>query len=90
MAQNNYEAPPILTTDIKYEVRKKEVEIWRLVTSIDKKKRAPDTFIVFAKEAIVGLDINGFLCDQGVENRIEKFDKLYLKDSEYYAYEAYE
>ena len=58
MAQNNYEAPPILTNDIKYEVRKKEIEIWRLFTSIDKKKRAPDTFIVFAREAIVGLDIN--------------------------------
>ena len=38
MAQNNYEAPPILTNDIKYEVRKKEIEIWRLFTSIDKKK----------------------------------------------------
>ena len=58
VAQNNYEAPPILTNDIKYEVRKKEIEIWRLFTSIDKKKWAPDTFIVFAREAIVGLDIN--------------------------------
>ena len=68
MAQSNYKVPPILTTDIDYEIWEKEIEIWRLFTSIDKKKRAPDTFIVFAREAIVGLDINKFLFDQSIEN----------------------
>ena len=43
-----------------------------------------------AREAIVGLDINRLSCDEGVENLIEELDKLYLKNSQYSAYEAYE
>ena len=59
-------------------------------TSTDKKKQAPAIFLSLigqARKAIVGLDIS---CDQGVENLIEELDKLYLKDSQYSAYEAYE
>ena len=94
MAQSNYKAPPILTTDIDYEIWKKETEIWRLFTSNDKKKQAPAIFFLSlisqAREAIVSLDINRLSCDQGVENLIEKLDNLYLKDFQYSAYEAYE
>ena len=93
MAQSNYKAPLILTTDIDYEVWKKEIEMWRLFTSIDKKKQAPAIFLSLtgqAKEAIVGLDINKLSCDQRIENLIEELDKLYLKDSQYSAYKVYE
>ena len=44
MTHSNYEAAPILTTDIDYEMWIKETEIWRLFTSIDKKKQAPAIF----------------------------------------------
>ena len=64
-----------------------------LFTSIDKKKQAHAAFLSLtgqARKAIVGLDIDKLSCDQGVENLIEELDKLYLKDSQYSAYEAYE
>ena len=71
-------------------------EIWRLVTSIDKKNDAPAIFFVFflsltvqAGEAIVEIDINKLSCNQGVENLKEELDQLYLKDSQYTADEAY-
>ena len=86
-------APPILTTDIDYEIWKKEIEIWRLFTSVDKKKQAPAIFLSLAgqaREAIVSLDINRLFCDHGVENLREELDKPYLKDSQYTAYEPYE
>ena len=86
-------APPILTTDIDYEIWKKEIEIWRLFTSVDKKKQAPAIFLSSAgqaREAIVSLDINRLFCDHGVENLREELDKPYLKDSQYSAYESYE
>ena len=39
MPQCYYIAPPILTTDIDYEVWKKEMEIWRLFTSLTKRNK---------------------------------------------------
>ena len=84
---------PLLPTDIDYEVWKKEIKIWRLFTSTDKKKQAPAIFFSLAgqaREAIVGFAINKLSCYQGFENLIEELDKLYLKDSQYSAYEAYE
>ena len=30
MTQSNFKAPPILTTDIDYQIWKKEIETWRL------------------------------------------------------------
>ena len=75
MAQSNYKVPPILTTDIDYEIWEKEIEIWRLFTSSDKNKKAPAIFLSLtgqAREAIVGLDITRLSCDQGVENLTEE------------------
>ena len=86
-------ASPILTTDIDHEIWKKEIEIWRLFTSVNKKKQAPAIFLSLAgqaREAVVSLDINRLFCDHGVENLREELDKSYLKDSQYSAYEPYE
>ena len=38
----------------------------------------------------MGIDFNRPSCHKGVESLIEEFDKLYLKDSQYSAYKAYE
>ena len=38
----------------------------------------------------MGIDFNRPSCHKGVENLIEEFDKLYLKDNQYSAYKAYE
>ena len=72
---------------------KKETEIWRLSTSVDKKKQVSAIFSSLkgqAREAIAGLDINKLSCDQEIENLIEKLDKPYVKDSQYSAYDGYE
>ena len=55
MARNNNKAPLILTTNIEYEVWKKENEIQYLFISLDKKKQAPAIF-------------SNLACDQGVGN----------------------
>ena len=41
---NNYKVPPILTDDVDYEKWKKEIKIWRMFTSLEKKKQAPAIF----------------------------------------------
>ena len=48
---------------------KKETEIWRLSTSVDKKKQVSAIFSSLkgqAREAIAGLDINKLSCDQEI------------------------
>ena len=78
-------APPILTTDIDYEIWKKEIEIWRILfTSVDKKKQAPAIFLSLAgqaREAIVSLDINRLFCDHGVENLREELEHMNLMNN---------
>ena len=55
MAQtNNYKAPPILTDDVDYEKWKKEIKIWRMFVSLEKKEQAPALFLTGqAHEAIL-------------------------------------
>ena len=41
---DNCKAPPILTDYGDYENWKKEIKIWRMFTSLEKKKQAPGIF----------------------------------------------
>ena len=41
---NNYKALPILTNDVDYEKWRKETKIWRMFTSLKKKKQTPAIF----------------------------------------------
>ena len=94
MAQSsNYKAPPTLTKGTSYETWKKEVKIWEIFTSLDKKKQAPAILLTLngqSREAALELDIADLNCDNGVKNLMKKLDDLYLKDSQHLAYEAYE
>ena len=61
--------------------------------SLEKKNQVPAIFWSLtyrAREAIAGLHINKHSYDQGVEHSIQELDKLYLKDNQHSAYEAYE
>ena len=51
MAEKNFKAPPVLTKDITYNTWKKELEIWKAFTSIDKKKQAPAIFLTLSGQA---------------------------------------
>ena len=44
MKSNNYKVPPILTDDVDYEKWKKEIKIWQMFISLEKKKQAPAIF----------------------------------------------
>ena len=45
MAQgNNYKAPPTLTDNLYYEKWKREIKIWIMFSSLEKKKQAPAIF----------------------------------------------
>ena len=94
MAQKgDYKAPPALTKDINYATWKKEISIWQLFTSFEKKKQAPAIFLLFSgqtREAVLQLELDKLNDDNGVKNLLEKLDKLYLKDDTHSAYEAYE
>ena len=94
-SNNNYKAPPALgkDVDISYETWKKEIKIWQMFTSLDKKKQAPAIFLSLtgnSREAILELELDKLNCDDGVKNLLEKLDNLYLKDTHHSAYEAYE
>ena len=83
MAQKgDYKTPPALTNDITYATWKKEISIWQLFASSEKKKQAPAIFLSLrgqAREAVLELELDKFSDDNCVKNLLEKLDKLYLK-----------
>ena len=51
MAQKgDYKAPPALTKDITYATWKKEISIWQLFTSLERKKQAPAIFLSLSSQ----------------------------------------
>ena len=90
---NNFKAPPVLTKDIPYNTRKKELAIWQVFTCIDKKKQAPAIFLTLtgkAREAARELPIENLTDDFGIKNLLIALDTLYLKDETLLTYEAFE
>ena len=94
MAQKgDYKALPALTKDITYATWEREISIWQLFTSLERKKQAPTIFLSLsgqAHEAVLELKLDKLNDDNGVKNLLEKLGKLYLKDDTHSAYEAYE
>ena len=81
MAQsNNYNTPPISTDDVDYEEWKKEIKIWRMFTSLEKKNQAQDPLTGQASGAILELDPDTLPVDNGLESLIQALENLYLKD----------
>ncbi len=72
---SKYFAPPALLKN-KYSTWKKEMQIWELVTSLDKTKRAPIVFLSLegkAREAILKLDTAVLNSEDGMKNWIHFF-----------------
>ena len=91
MASKHF-APPTLLKD-KYSTWKKEMQIWELVTSLYKTKRAPIVFLSLkgkAREAILELDIAVLNSEDGMKNLYEKLDTLFLEDINQSAFRANE
>ena len=92
MASYN-KAPPAFNKDDDYIKWCKKIKIWESLTSLEKSKQGPALFLALdddSQEAILQLDHDEIACDDGVENIINKLDKLYLKDKTQSAFEAFE
>ena len=79
---SKYFAPPALLKD-KYSTWRKKINIWELVTSLDKTKRALMVFLSLegtAREAVLELDTAVLNSADGMKKLIEKLDTLFLDD----------
>ena len=78
---SKYFPPPALLKD-KYSTWKKEIKIWKFVTSLDKTKRALMVFLSLegkAREAVLELDTAVLNSEDGMKKLYEKLDALFLE-----------
>jgi hypothetical protein len=71
---------------------KKELEIWKAFTSLEKKKQGPALYLSLrgkAKEAVKELSVAEISTDDGIQAITNKLDKLFKKDDSQSAYLAY-
>ena len=79
---SKYFPPPALLKD-KYSTWRKEMNIWELVTSLNKSKRALMVFLSLegiAGEAVLELDTAVLNSEDGMKKLYEKLDTLFLED----------
>ena len=91
--KNDIKAPPALKEDVPYENWKKEITIWQLFTSLEKKKQGLAILLSLegkAREAALELEVDELNKDDGVSKVLAQLDKLYLKDKLQLSYQAYD
>lgn len=91
--KSDIKAPPALREDVPYESWKKEINIWQLFTTLEKKKQGLAIFLSLegkAREAVLELEIDEMNTDDGVDKVLAQLDKLYLKDKLQLSYQAYD
>ena len=73
---SNCKAPPSLTSDIQYENLKKENSIWQLFTTLDKKARSCNIFVIIRTtyRSYMRVRYQKLNSDHGVENMLVKLD----------------
>ncbi|XP_066911985.1 uncharacterized protein [Clytia hemisphaerica] len=91
--KNDIKAPPALKEDVPYENWKKEITIWQLFTSLEKKKQGLAILLSLegkAREAALELEVDELNKDDGVSKVLAQLDKLYLKDKLQLSFQAYD
>ena len=86
-------APPPLVARENYETWKKEMVLWEMATTVEKKKRAPTVFLSLtgkAREAILELDASLLNTEDGLNVLIKKLDTLFQEDKNQAALLAYD
>eukprot|EP00116_Pleurobrachia_bachei_P001516 sb/3461778/ len=84
---------PILKDGGNYEIYKKEVEMWKLATSTDKKKQAPKLIMALeGKARQIGMNIatENIAADGGVDFLIQELEKVFAEDETQSLFEAVE
>ena len=93
MAQSS-KGPPVLDDDTDYEVWKKSIAAWELLTDLEAKKRGLSIFLNACKgkyfDIVSKLEIGTINCDQGVRNILAVLDRYCLSTEAQRAYAAFE
>ena len=92
MAASNYKVPPAFDEKKSYESWKNEVEIWRLVTDLDKKKQALAVALSLpgrARDSALEIAAGDLNKDDGMTTLLTKLDSVFLKEEKDRQYEAY-
>lgn len=93
MAAMNYKQPPKFDeSKTSYETWKNEVEIWRQMTELDKKKQALALALSLtdkARETALEVNVDQLEKDDGVKTLLKALDGVFLKEDKDLTYEAY-
>ena len=92
MAGKNFKIPPTFTEESCYEVWKNEIEMWKLVTDLGKKKQALAVALSLAgkpREVALEIPTSVLNADDGVDKLIEKLDGVFLTEEHENSYVAY-
>jgi hypothetical protein len=93
MAQaQNYKIPPKLGPDTNYETWKNEIEMWRLVTDLDKRKQALAVALSLtgkAREVALEIDADELNRNDGLTRLLNSLDKVFEKEAKDLSYAAY-
>jgi transposase InsO family protein len=93
MAQaQSYKVPPKLGPDTNYESWKNEVEMWRLVTDLEKKKQALAVALSLtgkAREVALEIDADELNRNDGLTRLLNSLDKVFEKEAKDLSYAAY-
>lgn len=82
-AAGNYKNPPPFDEKTAYESWKNEVEIWRRVTDLDKKKQALAVTLSLtgrARDSALEISAEDLNADTGMQTLIAKLDSVFLKE----------
>ncbi|KAL3048787.1 hypothetical protein OYC64_008293 [Pagothenia borchgrevinki] len=89
---SNYRTPPKFDEARPYECWKNEVNVWRRVTELDKKKQALTVALGLegrARESSMEIPAEDLDSDDGMAKLLAKLDEVFLKEEKDRAYEAY-
>ena len=86
-------APPVLKLEVQsYVMWKRDVEIWKLLTSLPANKQGLDLYMSLDQKfkAFVNLPVSELSAADGVDKLVKKLDEILLRDKDTLAFEAFE
>ena len=92
MASNSYKNPPKFDESTSYETWKNELDIWKLMTELPKKKQALAVSLSLtgtARQTAVDISADDLNKDDGMNTLITALDVVFQKEQKDCAYEAY-
>ena len=85
--------PPEFMESMSWTDYKKEIKIWRALTTLTPEKQGPCLYLSLkgkAREAALELDIEAIKGEDGIQLILERLDVLFLEDTTQTAYLAYQ